>query len=74
MNIGLDASFLARDFRGMGRATKSLLNFMLSDHNCKFSFLFPLHEKDELKVKKMYSFISTLPAVRLLPVWQCLIP
>ncbi len=63
MNIGLDASFLARDFRGMGRATKSLLNFMLSDHNCKFSFLFPLHEKDELKVKKMYSFapVNYLP-------------
>ena len=73
MKIGIDASFLARDSRGMGRVTKSLINLMLADTSNKYYFLTPLHKEDQPKILKMYGekaeFLTIQDADRLDVVW-----
>lgn len=60
MKIGIDASFLARDSRGMGRVTKSLINLMLLETSNQYYFVLPLHENDKPKIQKMYPKVEIL--------------
>ncbi len=73
MKIGIDASFLARDSRGMGRVTKSLIKLMLLESSNQCYFLLPLHENDKPKIEKMYgdktNFLQIQEADRLDVVW-----
>lgn len=54
MNIGIDATFLARDKRGMGRVTRSLIErfFGLSNHS--FYFIMVKFRSDERSIRSLF--------------------
>ncbi|MDQ7824155.1 MAG: glycosyltransferase family 1 protein [Candidatus Eremiobacteraeota bacterium] len=54
MKIGIDASFLARDTRGMGRATRSIVARMLGLFNHEFYFIMVKHKSDEKSIQKHF--------------------
>lgn len=54
MKIGVDVTFIARDLRGMGRYTRSILSRMLRAEDKEIFLILSRHENDRRKIREMF--------------------